>query len=51
MSQISGYPIASVCSLKKCLSAELVEVDEVEKLWTDGRITKRARWQIVKAAR
>ena len=47
MAQVSGYPIASVCSLKKCLSSELVEVDTVEKLWADGRVTSRVRWQIV----
>lgn len=48
MSVISGYPIASVCSLKKCLAAELVEVGEEEKLWADGRITRRTQWQIAK---
>lgn len=47
MSQVSGYPIASVCSLKKCLAAELVEVGEEEKFWNDGRVTRRTQWQIV----
>ena len=46
MSAISGYPIASVCSLKKCLSAELVEVGEETKYWPDGRVTRRTQWQI-----
>jgi len=47
MAQVSGLPIASVCSLKKCLERELVEVGEVEKFWADGRATKRTLWQIV----
>ena len=47
MAQVSGFPIASVCSLKKCLAAELVEVGEVERLWESGRATKRTIWQIV----
>lgn len=47
MAQVSGFPIASVCSLKKCLAAELVEVGEVERLWESGRATKRTLWQIV----
>lgn len=51
MATISGFPIASVCSLKKCLSAELEEVEVVEKVWSDGRITRRMRWQISKAAK
>lgn len=50
MSQITGYPIASVCSLKKCLANELIEAGEEEKLWADGRVTKRMRWQIVRKA-
>ncbi len=45
-SAISGYPLASVCSLKKCLANELVEAGDVEKLWANGRITRRMRWQI-----
>lgn len=46
MAQVSGFPIASVCSLKKCLERELVEVGEVERLWESGRATKRTLWQI-----
>lgn len=51
MAAISGFALGSVCSLKKCLEAELVAVGEVEKLWADGRVTRRTRWQLVKAAR
>lgn len=47
LAQITGYAIGSICSLKKCLAAELVEVDDVEKLWPDGRVSRRTRWQIV----
>lgn len=36
---ITGFAIGSVCSLKKCIERELVEVGEVEKLWADGRVT------------
>lgn len=50
IASISGFPISSICSLKKCLDGELVEVDAVEKLWADGRITKRTRWQLAKRA-
>jgi len=48
---ITGFAIASICSIKKCLEGELVEVGEVEKLWADGRVTRRTQWQLVKAAR
>lgn len=44
--QISGFPLASVCSIKACLDRELVVVDTVEKLWADGRLTKRTVWQL-----
>jgi hypothetical protein len=47
ISLVSGYPIASVCSLKKCLGADLLDVGESEKFWSDGRVTKRTIWQIV----
>lgn len=51
MAQITGFALGSVCSLKKCLASELVEVGEEEKLWADGRITRRTRWQIAQVAR
>ena len=44
--QISGFPLASVCSIKACLDRELTAVDTVEKLWADGRLTKRTVWQL-----
>lgn len=47
MAAISGFALASVCSLKKCLERELVEVDTVQKLWADGRVTRRTQWQII----
>jgi len=47
MAAISGFALGSVCSLKKCLERELVAVDTVQKLWADGRVTSRVRWQIV----
>ncbi len=46
MAAISGFALGSVCSLKKCLERELVAVDTVQKLWADGRVTSRTRWQI-----
>ena len=48
---ITGFAIGSVCSLKKCIEAELVEVGDVEKLWADGRVTRRTQWQLLKAAK
>ena len=51
MAAISGFALGSVCSLKKCLASELVEVGEEEKLWADGRVTRRTRWQIAQVAR
>ena len=48
IAQITGFGLSSVCSLKKCLERELVEVDDVERLWADGRVTRRTRWQLVK---
>jgi len=50
MAAISGFALGSVCSLKKCLERELVAVDTVQKLWADGRVTSRVRWQIVAKA-
>lgn len=44
---ISGYPLASICSLKKCLESELLEeVGEQEKFWPDGRVTRRTVWRL-----
>ena len=51
IAQITGFGLSSICSIKKCLDGELVEVDEVEKFWGDGRVTKRTRWQLVPAAK
>jgi len=51
IAQITGFGLSSICSIKKCLDGELVEVGEVEKFWADGRVTKRTQWQLVKAAR
>ena len=51
IAQITGFGLSSICSIKKCLDGELVEVGEVEKLWADGRVTRRTQWQRVTAAR
>lgn len=51
VASITGFAVASICSIKKCIDGELVEVGEVEKFWADGRVTRRTQWQLVKAAR
>lgn len=43
---ITQFPLSSICSLKHSLGDELEEVDEVEKLWPDGRSSTRTRWRM-----
>ena len=53
IAQISGYPLASVCSLKEMLDREfeLVCVGTREKFWDGGRVTKRSVFQLAKHVR
>lgn len=48
IASITGIPLASVCSLKGRLDDELTCVGEIEKLWADGRVTRRSVWQLTK---
>lgn len=44
---LSGLPVASICSLKKCLGDELEVVDLECVSWgPDRRMTRRTRWRI-----
>ena len=43
---LTGYPLASVCSLKKCLGADLQAAGWVYHTLPDGRQTRRVLWKV-----
>ena len=45
-SEMLGWPLSSICSLKAAIASELVEVDTVQKTWNSGRATTRTRWRV-----
>ena len=46
VSERTGWPLASVCSLKACLGEELRAVGQVSVTWPDGGTTQRTVWQV-----
>ena len=46
MAAQTGWPLASICSLKACLGSELEAVDTIDQDWGQGRITRRTRWRL-----